>query len=59
MALLVKGASNSEIAAQLNISLATAKYHLANIFGKLGAKIRVEAVTMALEHKLVERIKAP
>jgi two-component system, NarL family, response regulator LiaR len=55
LALLVKGQSNSEIAAALSISLATAKYHLGNIFSKLGAKSRVEAVTIALEHKLVEK----
>jgi two-component system, NarL family, response regulator LiaR len=53
LTLLVKGRSNSEIAATLSISLATTKYHLTNIFSKLGAKSRVEAVTIALEHKLV------
>ena len=54
LALLVKGRSNADIAGQLNISMATVKYHLSNIFSKLGAKSRVEAVTIALEHKLVE-----
>lgn len=54
LALLVKGLSNSNIAKRLNISTATVKYHLSNIFGKLGVKSRVEAVTTALEHKLVE-----
>jgi NarL family two-component system response regulator LiaR len=53
--LLVKGCSNSDIAAQLNISMATAKFHLTNIFSKLGAKNRVEAVTIALEHQLVAK----
>jgi NarL family two-component system response regulator LiaR len=53
--LLVIGMSNSEIAAQFNISLATVKYHLSNIFSKLGAKSRVEAVTIALKYHLVER----
>lgn len=55
LSLLVKGRSNTDIAAQLNISMATVKYHLSNIFSKLGAKGRVEAVTLALEHKLVEK----
>jgi NarL family two-component system response regulator LiaR len=54
LALLVKGRSNADIAGLLNISMATVKYHLSNIFSKLGAKSRVEAVTIALEHKLVE-----
>ena len=55
LALLVKGLSNEEIGAHLGISMATTKYHLSNIYSKLGAKSRVEAVTMALEHKLVDR----
>jgi two-component system, NarL family, response regulator LiaR len=55
LSLLVKGFSNSEIAEQLTISMATTKFHLSNIFNKLGAKNRVEAVTIALEKNLVER----
>lgn len=55
LALLVKGQSNSDIAAQLNISMATAKFHLSKIYSKLGAKSRVEAVTIALNHGLVEK----
>jgi NarL family two-component system response regulator LiaR len=53
--LLVHGRSNSEMAAQLSISLATIKFHLTNIYSKLGAKSRVEAVTIALEHNLVSK----
>lgn len=53
--LLVHGKSNSEISTQLSISLATVKYHLTNIYTKLGAKSRVEAVTLALEHHLVSK----
>ena len=41
----------------LSIGMATVKYHLTNIFSKLQAKNRVEAVTIALEHKLVEQHK--
>jgi two-component system, NarL family, response regulator LiaR len=58
LALLVKGLSNTEIAARLSISTTTTKYHLTNIFAKLGAKSRVEAVTIALEHKLVGKSSA-
>ena len=54
LALLVKGSSNSEISDQLSISLATVKFHLTSIFTKLGAKNRVEAATLALEHHLVD-----
>ena len=55
LAFLVKGLSNLEIANQLSISTATVKYHLTNIFSKLGAKNRVEATTIALEYNLVEK----
>lgn len=55
LALLVKGFSNQAISDQLVISMATVKFHLSNIFTKLGAKNRVEAVTIALEHNLVNK----
>lgn len=55
LALLGKGLSNLEISRQLSISMATVKYHLTNIFSKLGVKNRVEAVTTALAHNLVEK----
>jgi NarL family two-component system response regulator LiaR len=51
--LLARGESNPQIAAQLSISLATVKFHLKNIYSKLEARSRVEAVTIALEHHLV------
>ena len=54
LALLVRGYSNQEISEQLSISVATVKYHLTNLYSKLGAKNRVEAVTLALEHSLIE-----
>lgn len=53
LSLLVAGGTNHEIAEQLSLSEATVKFHLSNIFTKLGAKNRVEAATIALEHNLV------
>ena len=55
LALLVQGLSNAEISDQLSISMATVKFHLTNIFSKLGAKNRVEAATLALEHNLLNK----
>ena len=53
LSLLVAGLTNREMAEQLSLSEATVKFHLTNIFSKLGAKNRVEAATIALEHDLV------
>lgn len=55
LTLLVAGASNREISEELSLSVATVKFHLTNIFSKLGARNRVEAVTIALEYDLVDK----
>jgi DNA-binding NarL/FixJ family response regulator len=46
--LLAKGAANREIAAELSISLRTVETHLAHIYGKLGARGRMEAILCAV-----------
>jgi LuxR family maltose regulon positive regulatory protein len=46
---MAAGASNSQIAEQLIISPHTAKRHVANILGKLGATTRTEAAARARE----------
>ncbi len=53
LTLVAQGLSNPEIADKLAISVRTVTFHLSNIFTKLDAKNRVEAVTIALEHHLV------
>ncbi len=50
---LVDGLNNNEIAARLVVSLGTVKFHVSNIFQKLGVDSRVEAVKLAIERKLV------
>ena len=45
LGLLAEGAGNKEIAAKLNISENTAKFHVSSILGKLGATTRTEAVS--------------
>lgn len=49
---MVEGLNNNEIAERLVVSLGTVKFHISNIFHKLGVDSRVEAVKLALEQKL-------
>lgn len=53
LGMLGDGASNKSIASELNISEHTVKFHVASIFGKLGASSRTEAVTRALRRGLI------
>lgn len=50
---LVDGLNNKEIAKRLVISLGTVKFHVSNIFQKLGVDSRIEAVKIAIEQKIV------
>ncbi len=50
---MAEGMSNNEIAEKLFISVGTVKFHISNIFQKLGINSRVEAVKLAIELKLV------
>ncbi len=52
--LLVKGLSNKEIEVQLEVSSSTVKYHLANVFAKLGVSDRTQAATSAVQRGIVE-----
>lgn len=52
-ALLVDGASNKVIARELDISVHTAKFHVAAVLEKLGARNRADAVAIALREGLV------
>src|SRR5262249_43390527 len=47
--LLVRGASNLEIAQELVITVDTVKRHVSNIFSKLGVQNRIQAVKQARE----------
>jgi two-component system, NarL family, response regulator LiaR len=53
LALLVKGMSNPEIADKLFISRATVKVHMSSILSKLGVSSRAEAISFAIQNKLV------
>jgi two-component system, NarL family, response regulator LiaR len=56
LALLAKGMSNPEIAERLVISRATVKVHVSSILSKLGVASRAEAISLALQNKLVRSI---
>jgi two-component system, NarL family, response regulator LiaR len=50
---MVEGLNNKKIAEKLVISLGTVKFHISNIYHKLGVSSRVEAVKLAIEQKMV------
>jgi len=52
--LLARGASNKEIGGELAISEHTVKSHVANIFAKLEARDRTEAVAKAIQKGLIQ-----
>lgn len=52
--LVADGLRNREIAERLGISEHTVKFHLAAIFGKLGASSRTEVVRKALRLGLID-----
>ena len=51
--LIANGAANKEIASMLSISESTVKTHVANIFQKLDASHRTEAVTEAIRKGII------
>ncbi|RWH78972.1 MAG: LuxR family transcriptional regulator [Mesorhizobium sp.] len=53
LALLAEGAPNKVIARRLNISVHTAKFHVAAILIKLGAANRTDAIAIAMRQGLV------
>jgi len=54
LALMVKGLNNNAIAERLVVSRSTAKFHVSSILSKLGATSRTEAVSLALQNRLVK-----
>jgi DNA-binding NarL/FixJ family response regulator len=52
--LLADGLNNRDIAARMNISEHTIKFHIRSILAKLGAATRTEAVTRGLRSGLIE-----
>jgi DNA-binding NarL/FixJ family response regulator len=57
--LVADGLSNRAIAQELSISENTVKYHMKNIFQKLNAQNRTEAVTVALQTGILDAEAPP
>jgi LuxR family maltose regulon positive regulatory protein len=53
LGLIAAGMSNKQIADELVISVGTVKWHLNNIYGKLGVRSRTQAVAHARALKLL------
>ena len=51
--LVALGKGNKEVAAQLNVSEHTVKFHVSSVLAKLGARSRTEAVTIGILRGLV------
>lgn len=54
--LLVEGCDHDAVADILGISTPTARTHAQNVITKLGVHSRLEAIALAVEHRLVERL---
>ena len=55
LCLIATGMTNSEIAADLHLSVKTVSRHLSNIFTKIGVSTRAAATAFAYANELVER----
>jgi two-component system, NarL family, response regulator LiaR len=53
LALMVEGLSNPKIAERLVVSRSTVKFHVSSVLSKLGVSSRTQAVTLAIQNKLV------
>jgi LuxR family maltose regulon positive regulatory protein len=58
LGLVARGLFNQEIAARLGIAVGTVKWHLHQVFGKLTARNRTEAVAKARERGLLSALTA-
>lgn len=53
LAMIAQGMSNREIAEQMVVTVSTVKWHIRQLYGKLGVRSRVQAIVRARELKLI------
>jgi serine/threonine protein kinase len=53
LSLIVSGMSNTEIAAKLVVTMSTVKWHITQLYKKLGVRSRVQAIVRARELNLI------
>jgi len=53
LVLLAEGLTNQQSAGKLSISQSTLKFHMTNIYQKLGVQTRSEALVLAAKHNLI------
>jgi two-component system, NarL family, response regulator LiaR len=53
LALMIEGLNNQQIANRLVVGVSTAKSHVSNVLSKLGVATRTEAVSIALQKKIL------
>ena len=53
LVLLAEGLTNQQSASKLSISQSTLKFHMTNIYGKLGVQTRSEALVLAAKNNLI------
>ncbi len=53
--MIIDGMSNKEIAQRLTVTLGTVKWHVNQIYGKLGARSRIQAIIRARELNLIAK----
>ena len=54
LGLMIEGLNNNQIAERLVVSVSTAKFHVSSILMKMGVASRTEAVSVALQNKLIK-----
>jgi NarL family two-component system response regulator LiaR len=53
LVLLAEGLTNQQSAQRLSISVSTLKFHMNNIYDKLGVQTRSEALVLAAKNNLI------